>query len=150
MKVIYKNILYKCLIYMLIIFLVNNCSGRISNHGVLNIEKHITSIVNDKLEKAEIEALLGPPSTISAFEFNKWYYINNTIKHIAFYKPEIIKLSVYEIIFNKENQAIKINTYDQDNLNEISFNLDITKTRGNEKSLLQYILKGVGDSSLQK
>ena len=150
MKVIYKNILYKCLIYMLIIFLVNNCSGRISNHGVLNIEKHITSIVNDKLEKAEIEALLGPPSTISAFEFNKWYYINNTIKHMAFYKPEIIKLTVYEIIFNKENQAIKINTYDQENLNEISFNLDVTKTRGNEKPLLQYILKGLGNSNIQK
>ena len=150
MKVIYKNILYKCLTYMLIIFLVNNCSGRISNHGVLNIEKHITSIVNDKLEKAEIEALLGPPSTISAFEFNKWYYINNTIKHMAFYKPEIIKLTVYEIIFNKENQAIKINTYDQENLNEISFNLDVTKTRGNEKPLLQYILKGIGNSNIQK
>ena len=150
MKIIYKNNLYKCLIYMLIIFLVNNCSGRISNHGVLNIEKHITSIVNDKLEKAEIEALLGPPSTTSAFEFNKWYYINNTIKHMAFYKPEIIKLSVYEIIFNKENQAIKINTYDQENLNEISFNLDVTKTRGNEKPLLQYILKGIGNSNIQK
>tara|TARA_Y100001970_G_scaffold88924_1_gene112233 strand:+ start:1262 stop:1669 length:408 start_codon:yes stop_codon:yes gene_type:complete len=135
---------------MLIIFLVNNCSGRISNHGVLNIEKNITSIVNDKLEKAEIEALLGPPSTISAFEFNKWYYINNTIKHMAFYKPEIIKLTVYEIIFNKENQAIKINTYDQENLNEISFNLDVTKTRGNEKPLLQYILKGIGNSNIQK
>ena len=150
MKVIYKNILYKCLIYMLIIFLVNNCSGRISNHGVLNIEKHITSIVNDKLEKAEIEALLGPPSTISAFEFNKWYYINNTIKHMAFYKPEIIQLTVYEIIFNKENQAIKINTYNQENLNEISFNLDVTKTRGNDKPLLQYILKGIGNSNIQK
>ena len=150
MKVIYKNNLYKCLIYMLIIFLVNNCSGRISNHGVLNIEKHITSIVNDKLEKAEIEALLGPPSTTSAFEFNKWYYINNTMKHMAFYKPEIIKFTVYEIIFNKENQAIKINTYDQENLNEISFNLDVTKTRGNEKPLLQYILKGIGNSNIQK
>ncbi|MBJ85456.1 MAG: hypothetical protein CMJ11_02470 [Pelagibacterales bacterium] len=150
MKIIYKNILFKCLIYMLIIFLVNNCSGRISNHGVLNIDKHITSIINDKLEKAEIEALLGPPSTISAFEFNKWYYINNTIKHMAFYKPEIIKLKVYEIIFNKENQAIKINTYDLENLNEISFNLDVTKTRGNEKPLLQYILKGIGNSNVKK
>tara|TARA_B100001029_G_scaffold132131_1_gene110997 strand:- start:683 stop:1135 length:453 start_codon:yes stop_codon:yes gene_type:complete len=150
MKIIYKNNLYKCLIYILIIFLINSCSGRISNHGVLNIDKHITSIVNDKLEKAEIEALLGPPSTISAFEFNKWYYINNTIKHIAFYKPEIIKLTVYEIIFNKENQAIKINTYDQENLNEISFNLDVTETKGNEKPLLQYILKGIGNSNIQK
>ena len=150
MEIIYKNNLYKCLIYILIIFLINSCTGRISNHGVLNIDKHITSIVNDKLEKAEIEALLGPPSTISAFEFNKWYYINNTMKHLAFYKPEIIKLTVYEIIFNKENQAIKINTYDQENLNEISFNLDVTKTRGNEKPLLQYILKGIGNSNIQK
>jgi len=150
MEIIYKNNLYKCLIYILIIFLINSCSGRISNHGVLNIDKHINSIVNDKLEKAEIEALLGPPSTISAFEFNKWYYINNTIKHIAFYKPEIIKLRVYEIIFNKENQAIKINIYDQENLNEISFNLDMTETKGNEKTILQHIFKGIGNSDLQK
>ena len=69
---------------------------------------------------------------------------------MAFYKPEIIQLTVYEIIFNKENQAIKINTYDQENLNEISFNLDVTKTRGNDKPLLQYILKGIGNSNIQK
>ena len=96
---------------MLIIFLVNNCSGRISNHGVLNIEKHITSIVNDKLEKAEIEALLGPPSTISAFEFNKWYYINNTIKHMAFYKPEIIKLTVSFVSDPDKRFALKKGLY---------------------------------------
>ena len=150
MKIIYKSNLYKYLIYFFIIFSVSNCSGRISNHGVLNIDKHILTIVNNNLEKAEIEALLGPPSTISAFEFNKWYYINTTIRHIAFYKPEVINHKVYEIIFNKENQAIKVNTYDQDDLNEIAYNLDITKTRGNDKPLLQYILKGIGNSDIKK
>ena len=150
MQIIYKNNLYKYLVYIFIILSVNNCSGRISNHGVLNIEKHINFITDNNLEKAEIAALLGPPSTVSAFEFNKWYYINNTIKHMAFYKPEIIKHTVYEIIFNKENQAIKINTYDQDALNEISFNLDVTDPRGNDKPLLQNILKGIGTSDLRK
>ena len=101
MKVIYKNILYKCLIYMLIIFLVNNCSGRISNHGVLNIEKHITSIVNDKLEKAEIEALLGPPSTISAFEFNKWYYINKLEEEKQNKVSELFKDFIDDLIIDK-------------------------------------------------
>lgn len=149
MKIIYKSNLYKYLIYFFIILSVSNCSGRISNHGVLNIEKHILTIINNNLEKAEIAVLLGPPSTISAFEFNKWYYINSTIKHIAFYKPEIINHKVYEIIFNKENQAIKINTYDQDDLNEIAYNLDTTKTRGNDKPLLQYLLKGIGNSNLK-
>jgi len=150
MKFIYKNILYKYLIFTFLIISINSCSGRISNHGVLNIEKHINSIVDNKLEKAEIEALLGNPSTVSAFEFNKWYYINSSIKHFAFYKPEIINLKVYEIIFNSENQASEINTYDQDDLNELYFNSDVTDTRGNKQSLLEVILKGIGRSNLKK
>ena len=150
MKLIYKNILFKYLIFTFLLISINSCAGRISNHGVLNIEKHIDSILDNKLEKAEIEALLGNPSTVSAFEFNKWYYINSSIKHFAFYKPEIINLKVYEIIFNSENQAYEINTYDQDNLKELNFNSDVTETRGNKKSFLQLILKGIGESDLKK
>ena len=127
---------------------LNSCSGRISNHGVLNIENKINTVLERKLEKAEVEALLGPPSTVSAFEFNKWYYINNTMKHFAFYKSEIVSHKVYEIIFNSENQAIKINSYNEKDLNNITYNEDYTDTRGNQKSLLQNILKGVGDSTL--
>ena len=150
MKLIYKNILYKNLILIFLIIFITNCNGRISNHGVLNIEKHIDSIIDNNLEKAEVAALLGPASTISAFEFNKWYYINTSIKHLAFYKPEIINLKVYEIIFNPENLAYKINTYDEEDLKELSFNEDITETRGNKKSLLQLILKGIGNSDFQR
>ena len=149
MKLIYKNILFKYLIFTFLLISINSCAGRISNHGVLNIEKHIDSILDNKLEKAEIEALLGNPSTVSAFEFNKWYYINSSIKHFAFYKPEIINLKVYEIIFNSENQAYEINTYDQDDLKELNFNSDVTETRGNKKSLLQLIFKGIGESNLK-
>ena len=150
MKLIYKNIFYKLLICSLLLLSLSSCSGRISNHGVLNIENKINTIIERKLEKAEIEALLGPPSTVSAFEFNKWYYINNTIKHFAFYKPEIIDHKVYELIFNSENQIIEINSYDEKDLNKITYNDDYTDTRGNKKSLLQNILKGVGSSSLNK
>jgi len=148
MKLIYKKNFYKYLIFSLLLSSLNSCSGRISNHGVLNIENKINTVLERKLEKAEVEALLGPPSTVSAFEFNKWYYINNTMKHFAFYKSEIVSHKVYEIIFNSENQAIKINSYNEKDLNNITYNEDYTDTRGNQKSLLQNILKGVGDSTL--
>jgi len=150
MKLIYKKKFYKYLIFSLLLSSLNSCSGRISNHGALNIENKINTILERKLEKAEVEALLGPPSTVSAFEFNKWYYINNTMKHFAFYKSEIVSHKVYEIIFNSENQAIKINSYNEKNLNNITYNEDYTDTRGNQKSLLQNILKGVGNSTLSK
>jgi len=150
MKLIYKNIFYKFLICSLLLISLSNCSGRISNHGVLNIQNKIDTIIERKLEKAEVEALLGPPSTISAFEFNKWYYINNKIKHFAFFQPEIIKHKVYEIIFNSENQVVEINLYDEKDLNEITYNKDFTDTRGNKRSLLQNILKSVGNSTLNR
>jgi len=150
MKLIFKNIFYKLLIYSLLLISLNSCSGRISNHGVLNIENKIHTIIERELEKAEVEALLGPPSTVSAFEFNKWYYINSKIKHIAFYKPEIIEHKVYEIVFNSDNQAFELNIYDEEDLNKIEFNQDYTDTRGNKETLLQNILKGVGNSPLQQ
>ena len=149
MKFIYKNIFCKFIIYSLLLISINSCQGRISNHGVLNIDNKIDTIIEKKLEKAEVEALLGPPSTVSAFEFNKWYYISNTIKHMAFYKPEIINHKIYEIIFNSENQAIEINYFDEKDLNKISYNKDYTDTKGNKKSLLHNILKGVGSSSMK-
>jgi outer membrane protein assembly factor BamE (lipoprotein component of BamABCDE complex) len=148
MKLIYKNIFYKFLLYSLLVISLNSCSGRISSHGVLNIENKIHTIIERKLEKAEVQALLGPPSTISAFEFNKWYYINSKIKHFAIYKPEIINHKVYEIVFNSDNQALEVNTYDEEDFNKIEFNQDYTDTRGNKKSLLQNILKGVGSKSI--
>ena len=149
MKLIYKKNFYKYLIFSLLLSSLNSCSGRISNHGVLKIEKQINTIIERKLEKAEVEALLGPPSTVSAFEFNKWYYINSTMKHLAFFKSEIIKYQVYEVIFNSENQVIEINSYNEKDLNEITYNDDYTDTRGNKKSLLQSILRDVGSSSLK-
>ena len=149
MKLIYKNIFYKFLICSLLLISLNNCAGRVSNHGVLKIEKQINTIIERKLEKAEVEALLGPPSTISAFEFNKWYYINNTMRHFAFFKSEIISHQVYEVIFNSENQVIEINSYNEKDLNEITYNDDYTDTRGNKESFLQNILKGAGTTSLK-
>jgi len=141
MKFLYHNLNIKLLLIIIFLSLNTSCTGRISNHGTLNIDKIINSVVERKLEKAEIEALLGPPSTTSAFEFNKWYYIKTTLIHKALKKPEIKEHIVYEIIFNKENQAIKINKYNKDDINEISYNKEFTETKGNKKSLLQLIVK---------
>jgi len=127
-----------------------SCTGRISNHGTLNIDKIIDSVVERNLEKAEIQALLGPPSTTSAFEFNKWYYIKTTLIHKALQKPKIKDHIVYEIIFNKENQAIKINKYNKDDINEISYNKEFTETKGNEKTLLQLIFKNMLQTKISK
>jgi len=150
MKFLYHNLNIKLLLIIIFVNFNTSCSGRISNHGTLNIDKIIDTVVERKLEKAEIQALLGPPSTTSAFEFNKWYYIKTTLVHKALKKPEIKDHVVYEIIFNKENLAIKINKYYKDDINKISYNEDFTETKGNEQTLLQKIFKDMLKTNVQK
>ena len=150
MKFLYHNLNIKLLLIIMFISFNISCTGRISNHGTLNIDKIIDSVVERNLEKAEIQALLGPPSTTSAFEFNKWYYIKTTLIHKALQKPKIKDHIVYEIIFNKENQAIKINKYNKDDINEISYNKEFTETKGNEKTLLQLIFKNMLQTKISK
>ena len=151
MKILFNLNFIKLLLFILFtLYLTASCTGRVSNHGTLNIEKIINTIVDRKLEKAEIEALLGPPTTKSAFEFNKWYYIKSSLLHKSFYKPELIDHIVYEIIFNAQNEAIAINTYTKENLNKIAYNKDKTETKGNETTLIQQIFKDVLKSSVTK
>ena len=57
---------------------------------------------------------------------------------------------VYEIVFNSQNEAIEINTYSKDDLNNISYNKDETETKGNETTLFQQIFKDVLKSSVTK
>lgn len=151
MKILFNFKFIKLLFFFLFTLnLCMSCTGRVSNHGTLNIEKLINTVVERKLEKAEVEALLGPPTTKSAFEFNKWYYIKSSLLHKSFYKPELIDHIVYEITFNSQNEAIEINTYSKDDLNNISYNKDETETKGNETTLFQQIFKDVLKSSVTK
>ena len=144
MENIYKPFskLYQIIsINILFLVIISACTGRVSNHGTLNIENYIDRVIENKMEKAEVEELLGPPSTISTFNTNKWYYVHNTIKKLGFLKPEMINHKVYEIVFNDENRAITLNEYDANQITELEYNKNITKTKGNDQSILRLLTR---------
>ena len=78
-------------IYIIFLFLLSACIGRTSNHGILNIDNNIQNVLQNNMEKAEVEIILGPPSTISTFDENKWYYMSNIIHRVGFSKPKVLK-----------------------------------------------------------
>ena len=65
--------------YILIIlfFFIVNCSGnKVSNyHGVKRIESKFDKLKVNYTNKNDIIKIIGPPSTISDFDNNKWFYI---------------------------------------------------------------------------
>ena len=63
---------------LIIIFLfIVNCSGnKVSNfHGSKQLETKFNIIKVNKTNKNDLIKLIGPPSSVSDFDNNKWFYI---------------------------------------------------------------------------
>ena len=120
------------------------CLYRVNSKSELN--HHLT-------EGSVYPLVAGSGKILLAYSENKTKLIKEIEKkgyiHTAEERVKNIA-SVAIPIFNSENQASEINTYDQDDLNELYFNRDVTDTRGNKQSVLEVILKGIGNSNLKK
>ena len=70
----------KKLIISLFIFLVSCSSDKVSkNHGFRYLESKYEKITLNQTNKNDILKLIGPPSTISDFNTNKWFYIEDYV-----------------------------------------------------------------------
>ena len=65
----------KIILIILIIFIVNCSGNKVSNyHGIKRLESKFEKIEVNVSNKNDIISIIGPPSTISDFNKNKWIY----------------------------------------------------------------------------
>ena len=66
----------KFFILLLFLFTLNCSINKVSkNHGFKSLEQRFEKIVVNKTNKNDMIYLIGPPSTKSDFDENKWFYI---------------------------------------------------------------------------
>ena len=66
----------KYIYFIIIIISIVNCSGnKVTNyHGSKSLEKKFERIIINKTNRNDIIKIIGPPSSISDFDENKWFY----------------------------------------------------------------------------
>ncbi len=79
------------------IFIITNCTGnKVTNyHGSKSLDLKFSLIKINETNKNDLIKLIGPPSTKSDFNENKWFYIE--------------RLKVNQSLFKLGKQKIKIN-----------------------------------------
>ena len=66
----------KFIIIIIFLFTVNCSGNKVSNfHGSKQLETKFNIIKVNKTNKNDLVKLIGPPSSISDFDNNKWFYI---------------------------------------------------------------------------
>lgn len=102
--------------------------------------------IRQGMSKAEVEALLGSPSTTAtiAAEGDSFYYISSKLETTAFLTPVETDRRVLAIRFDNNDQVASFGNYGLQDGKVINFNPNATPTKGKELTILQQLLTNAG------
>ena len=137
---------------LFIFFIIINCSGnKVTNyHGAKLLEEKFDEIKVNISNKNDLIKIIGPPSTISDFNPNKWFYIERLKTNQSLFKlgNQVIKKNNILIVELNEKGILKNkNLLNLDNMNDIKYLKDVTAKDFKKK---EKILSGVLSSFREK
>ena len=137
----------KVTFFLILYLLLNNCNlNKITRtHGIQYLEKKQNEVFLNQ-NKNEIRSILGPPSTVSTFDENTWFYLEKEISGTKVTKLGITALNKNNILVLKfDNRGILVEKdfFDKNDLREIEFEKNTTTTEINKKSVIGQFLYGI-------
>ena len=117
-----------------------------NNHGFTSLQDKFEKISINKSNKNDILKIIGPPSSISNFNNNKWFYIERMKRNQSIFKLGIKKIQKNNILIIKFNnkgileykKMLKLN-----DMNDINFAKDITSKDYKQNDVLFKILSSL-------
>ena len=113
------------------IFIINCTGNKVSNyHGTKKLDTAYKNIKLNETNKNDLIKLMGPPSTVSDFDKNKWLYIERlktTQSIIKLGKQKLMKSNVLIVELNNKGIIINKKLLNLENMNDIKYLEDTTE-----------------------
>ena len=141
----------KIFLILFLLFTLNCSSNKVSNnHGFASLETKFEKIIINKTNKNDIINIIGPPSSISNFNKNKWFYIQRNKRNQSLFKLGIKKIdknNILIVIFNNkgilsDKKIIKLN-----DMNDINYVKDITEKEFKQNNMLFKIFSSLREKA---
>ncbi|MBO5443132.1 MAG: outer membrane protein assembly factor BamE [Alphaproteobacteria bacterium] len=134
----------KSIFLSLFVLLTTSCSQDlfITHNGNMPINERISQ-VKEGQSKAQVQNILGTPSSVVSLDENTWIYMSCDIKKVAFFKPEEVNRDVLTIKFDDKDQVRDIQRMTKVNGKEISVSEDKTVTAGHQPGFFEKFFGGV-------
>lgn len=120
------------------------CEAPVEVRGHLPDNDIIAKIRPGKHGRSDVRDLLGSPSTLSSFQDETWYYVGSKTQQFAFFKPEVLKRSVFAITFDEGDTVETTRLYTKADGRPVDPVDRITPTEGRDLTILQQLLGNVG------
>ena len=138
----------KKIFFFIILIGLTNCKLNEVNktHGSLNLDKKHKKLELSVSNKNDIVILLGPPSTVSQFDNNTWYYIERKVTNTSIFtlgREKVLKNNVLVLELDK-NGILKNKEFLQfDDMKDIKFSKNTTDSNIVNKNFLYNFFNSV-------
>jgi len=124
---------------------VSACAPVVDYHGYLPRSEDIQRIQIGQT-KAEIEAILGSPSTTATInrEGDTYYYVSSVVEKFAFLEPKVVDREILAVRFGPFGRVNHFAHYGLEDGKIVDFISRKTPTRGREVTVLQQLFQNIG------
>ena len=135
-------------IILIISFVTTNCTFNkvVKKHGIRNLEKKYIKLEINKSNKNDIKNLLGPPSTISNFDNDLWFYIEREISRENLFKlgkEKLITNNVLVIEIDSKGLLVRKEFFNLNDMNSLKFETMRTDQKFTKKSFVYDFLSSL-------
>lgn len=120
------------------------CTTIKDQNGYLQDKEMIGFVSPGVDNKDSVAAMLGRPTLTATFDDDTWYYVSQLTQQIAFLTPEAVYHEVVAVSFDENGNVEAINTFDKDQIVDVSLSGDATPTRGRELGFLEQLFGNIG------
>tara|TARA_B100000427_G_C15188317_1_gene454815 strand:- start:137 stop:541 length:405 start_codon:yes stop_codon:yes gene_type:complete len=121
-----------------------------NNHGFISLQAKFEKITINKTNKNDILKIIGPPSSISNFDKNKWFYIQTKKENQSLFKLGIKKIEKNNILivkFNNKGILERKKILNLNDMNDIKYSKDITEKEFKQNNTLYKIFSSLREKA---
>jgi len=128
------------LMAVLVSLSVSGCIERYSTRGNLPNPDLLAEMKPGDITRDEVSEILGSPSAVATFDKEKWFYISETTKTIAFLEPEVTDRKVVIMTFDKDGTLNDVRTLGLEDARKVTPVDRKTPTAGNELTIIEQLI----------
>ena len=125
-------------------FTLNCATNKVSNnHGFNSLNTKYEKIIINKTNKNDIIDIIGPPSSISEFDNNKWLYIERKKVNQSIFKLGIKKIDINNILvvqFSNIGILEKKKLLNLNDMNDVKYVKNITEKEFSQSTVMTGLL----------
>lgn len=120
------------------------CTPSVANRGNLVPDSKLAQIRPEISSRYDVNQFWGPPTAVSPFDENTWYYIGEKTETMGVFRHEVTDRRIIAVRFDDMDRVIAIREIDSDKAKDIKVVGRKTPTAGKEYTVLQQFVGNLG------